>query len=341
MRIFKARPSFTLMELLFVLVIIGILIGMLMPATRSVRGAARRTQCLNNVRQIGLGVLNFEDSHGHFPACVGAEGISGADSENMSGLVTILPFVEGGDLFAELAGDANRPALWEAGYGPWESRNSLWMCSAMGDPQDGFAPTHYAFCIGDRARSVAAPEVLRGVFGGGLKASMGDVTDGSSNTILLGEIGRMLNGKSQGMGYAVNQPARFLEEPAMFLAATMRSGEVDESCLNSESSRGGLWAEGRSGAAQFNTILPPNCPSAVVGGEMGGDGFFSVASPHPGTVGVVFADGSCHSISMEVDCGDLTAATLTEEQMKQGAPTPYGVWGALGTIAGGEVADEY
>ena len=101
------KRGFTLVELLVVIAIIGILIGMLLPAVQQVREAARRTECLNNMRQIGLASLNFESAYMHYPTAGGTtesewEGreLNAAQFgfENTAWSFQILPFAEQNNL---------------------------------------------------------------------------------------------------------------------------------------------------------------------------------------------------------------------------------------------------
>ena len=97
------RTAFTLVELLVVIAIIGILIGMLLPAVQQIREAARRTDCLNNLRQVGLAAHMFHDTNGAFPPSRTSSPIDTPVAELTDGpeswFVRLLPFVEQNGLF--------------------------------------------------------------------------------------------------------------------------------------------------------------------------------------------------------------------------------------------------
>src|ERR1700731_4260119 len=90
---FRKRGAFTLIELLVVISIIGVLIALLVPAVQKVREAAARTQCTNNLKQIGLGLYNYEASFQEFPS-------QAAKPPNHSGwMVEILPYIEQASIY--------------------------------------------------------------------------------------------------------------------------------------------------------------------------------------------------------------------------------------------------
>jgi prepilin-type N-terminal cleavage/methylation domain-containing protein len=106
------RRGFTLIELLVVIAIIAVLIGLLLPAVQKVREAAARTQCTNNLKQLGLAVHNYSDTYNQLPAASSSTGAPQYGNYNGSIFFTLLPFIEQDNLFK--AGVANNNDTWDA-----------------------------------------------------------------------------------------------------------------------------------------------------------------------------------------------------------------------------------
>lgn len=106
----KKNRGFTLVELLVVIAIIGILIGMLLPAVQAVREAARRTACQNNMRQMGLGLLNYESGIGKLPPSGYTDSFSRTNQLDFSWIIHILPFAEANNMFDALDFDVVTPS---------------------------------------------------------------------------------------------------------------------------------------------------------------------------------------------------------------------------------------
>src|SRR5260370_1257853 len=155
-RILLFRSGFTLIELLVVIAIIGTMMGLLLPAVQKIREAASRTQCQNNLRQLGLALHNYEGVYGCFPSayvCTSgrqsgiAYGITYPD-DGWNGLpgwawgTLILPFIEQDNLYQSLRLDL---PCWATENAPFvKTRLSIFLCPASPGPSDGFALHKYA-----------------------------------------------------------------------------------------------------------------------------------------------------------------------------------------------------
>src|SRR5437762_3430947 len=95
----RLRSAFTLVELLVVIAIIGVLVALRLPAVQSARESSRRTQCTNNLKQLGLGIHNFHDGMGKFPFNYQLIGVNAWEATNAS--YFILPYIEQGNLFEQ------------------------------------------------------------------------------------------------------------------------------------------------------------------------------------------------------------------------------------------------
>lgn len=357
----RKTQAFTLVELLVVIAIIGILVGLLLPAVQAAREAARRMQCQNNLKQMGLALHNYASAYKRFPARKGGTGNPGpgrneGNGNRLTAFIGLLPYAEQTNMYNQIqAGDptanppiaAGGPAAW-INWIVWRRPPQYMRCPSDPGPRPDNREISYGLSVGDsihRARDDG--DQIRGLFGARVYRSFGAISDGTSNTIAIGEIlnsrpfgfnGR--NGATTGPRQVpynqayVKDIAGLRASPAICLQQT--DGRYFKAGLTYYGRRGGAWTDGQPSYTAISTVVGPNGPACAEGGNFGDQQHIMVppASNHTGGVNVVLADGSVHFLSDGIDTGDLTVGVNGRLQ----GPSPYGVFGALGTISSGEVA---
>ena len=295
----KSRMGFTLVELLVVIAIIGILVALLLPAVQSAREAARRMQCGNNLKQIGIGLHNYHGTYKRLPSgwvVPNDPGIpaNAANYECWGWSALILPFIEQGPLFDQLA--VTRANLWSqfAGNGPntktlISTPLQAFICpSDTGYNRPGNVHNNRNFDDGVGAagtlgsvwpglsnypgnaghRDVVLRALNTGLFFGNSDVNIAALVDGTSNTIAVGE--RETRNCRSGTWVGVRNP-------------------------NGSASRGVgvVVAHSRPKINQDTNAIPWNTDATGCG-----EGFSSL---HPGGIQVALADGSVRFLSETID----------------------------------------
>lgn len=336
----ERRPAFTLIELLVVIAIIAILIALLVPAVQKVREAAARTQCLNNLKQIGLAVHNYESARRAYPPSmiipVGVAFTSNNGSWSIHG--RILPYVEQASAYAMV----NLEMAWDAqgNTGVPTMRIPIYVCpSEINDTvrtSGGNAyvyPQTYGFNFG--TWFVYEPSTGRGgdgMFFPNARLKPTSILDGLSNTLCAAEVKAFTPYVRNTADPGAMPPTSPAAAAAMAAGGQNKLGPTTNDCTGHTE-----WPDGRVHHSGFTTVFTPNTvvPLTVAGKTHDIDytsrqegnsatqrtyGAITSRSYHSGIVNVLLMDGSARSVTDSI--------TLN-------------VWRSLGTRQGGEVVANY
>lgn len=339
----KRHQGFTLIELLVVIAIIAVLIALLLPAVQQAREAARRSQCKNNLKQLGIALHNYHDSANVFPFLKGTSAIL---QYNSHANVALLPYLDQAPLFNQIStplvvgATTYNPGTmysWDTAYPPWKNQIPVYLCPSEVDAwkYSNIGHQTYRLCLGDSPTGTWSGGNQRGIFAPISKTKIADVLDGTSNTIAMSE---RCNKRSGGNSTVVRGgvAASTATSPPSTCAATATGMYYNSGVsMIRPTDVPAMWTDGSPHCSGFTTTLPPNSPSCSNSTNYVADSIISASSYHEGGVHVLMADGAVRFVSNNINTGNLTTAAPT------GGPSPYGVWGSLGTMSSGEVVSEF
>jgi prepilin-type N-terminal cleavage/methylation domain-containing protein/prepilin-type processing-associated H-X9-DG protein len=350
------RRAFTLIELLVVIAIIAVLIALLLPAVQAAREAARRSQCVNNLKQIGLGLHNYHSTTNSFPLGASYNPYDGKNYYNWScwsANALLLAYVEQGPIYSSInfnfapepAPEPDNPGYGSLGgfvnSSAYSTKINLFLCPS--DPNAGRVNNNsYSASVGTTTFNTGqSPGVSTGVFGMQANYGLRDITDGSSSTIAYSEAlcgdsnvtGPRRGNGTGNSGSALGANKLDISAPTVGLANLQADFQA---CTNrfktvyNADDRGYRWGGGMMGYALFNTVVPPNGGGQLPWNSCRVDccaqaqaaHYLPASSDHSGGVNVLFADGSVRFVKDSVS---------------------YQTWWALGTRSNNETvtSDSY
>jgi len=343
----RYRHGFTLVELLVVIAIIGTLVGLLLPAVQAAREAGRRAQCQNNMRQLGISLLNYESSRKALPPAFpgnlqGAYAAYPAYFHSWSVLAQLNPYLENTaiansmDVSLPMYDPANGYSIFPKNQAACAMLVPAFLCpSDKGQPVSSaygitnMGPTNYAACIGSGVNGgsgpLGSPWNADGSFQARTAMKLSGILDGTSKTAAFSE-SILGDGDENGTGQPKLGPDRVYKYTG-FGTPVSDSACASASQWNYTNRRGFMWASGEIRCGTYNHYYTPNSPSfdCITNDTNPGPGLYTAVgfraarSRHTGGVHMTMCDGSTQYVSDGV--------------------SPQ-VWSAIGTRAGGEVVGE-
>ena len=288
------RRGFTLIELLISIAIIGLLVALLLPAAMAAREAARRIQCNNNLKQLGLAVHNYESTHSMLPP---------GGSMNYSFHTFLLPYLDHANLYQTVDFRSHPDLDTTMDRRVLTTPVSVFQCPTdAGANIVGSAVTNYFGNYGTGVQAYGFNGVFRPLAPSSLWETgpirFSDITDGTSTTAVIadGLVGHGQPNRVRSLWILPNT----LVQPTELAQFASNCEDLSVAVGSDDYIRGRPWATGQISRTGYTHILPPNSPNCLNGNRVQ-EGAYSAGSLHVSGVNILFADGHVRFVIRSID----------------------------------------